>query len=118
MTAYIVTGPTVALTATATSSGSSITPAEASQNTNGGNGPAFLKVVNTSATETVFFRTDQTAPTAIIPVTATNPGNNSIGPGTTEFIKVNTTGQPPVEIFFAVVAASSTLVYVTPVNLV
>jgi len=116
-TAYLVAGPTVALTATATSSGSSITPANGSQGIDGANGPSYLKVVNTSATEPVFFRTGTTAPTAVIPVTATNTGSNCIGPGETAFLKVNDAGQAPVEIFFAVVAASSTAVYVTPVTL-
>ncbi len=118
MSAYIVAGATVALTATASSSGSSITPAAASVGLDGANGPSFLKVVNTSATEPVFFRTGATAPTAVIPVTATNTGSNCIAPGTTEYIKVNAAGQPPVEIFFAVVAATSTAVYVTPITLV
>ena len=116
-TPYIVAGPTVALTATATSSGSSITPANASQGQDGANGPAYLKVVNTSATVPVFFRVGTTAPTAVIPVTATNTGSNCIGPGQTEIIKVGIAGQPAEEIFFAVVAASSTAVYVTPVTL-
>jgi len=116
-TPYIVAGATVALTATATSSGSSITPAAANLGLDGANGPAYLKVTNTSATEPVFFRTGTTAPTAVVPVTATNTGSNCIGPGQTELIKVNAAGQAPVEIFFAVVAASSTAVYVTPVTL-
>jgi len=118
MNAYIVAGPTVALTATASSSGSSIAPAGANQGQDGSNGPNFLKVVNTSATVPVFFETGTTAPTAVIPVTATNTGSTCIAPGTTEYIKVNTGGQAPVEIFFAAIAASSTAVYVTPVNLV
>ena len=116
MSAIIVAGPTVALTATSSSSGSSITPANANLGLNGANGPAFLRVVNTSATEPVFFRTGTTAPTAVIPVTATNTGSTCIAPGATEYFKVNTASQPPVEIFFAVVAASSTAVYVTPVT--
>jgi hypothetical protein len=118
MSAIIVSGPTVALTATATSSGSSITPANASQSPAGGDGPSYLRVVNTSATEPVFFRTGTTAPTAVIPVTATNTGSTCIAPGATEYFKVGTAGQPTVEIFFAVVAASSTAVYVTPVALI
>lgn len=118
MNAYIVSGPTVALTATASSSGSSIAPDAANQGQDGSNGPNFLKVTNTSATEPVFFRVGTTAPTAVVPVTATNTGSNCIGPGATEYIKVGTAGQPAVEIFFAVVAASSTAVYVTPVTIV
>lgn len=118
MNAYIVAGATVALTATAASSGSSIAPADANSGQDGSNGPNFLKVTNTSATEPVFFRVGTTAPTAVIPVTATNTGSNCIAPGTTEYIKVNTGGQAPVEIFFAVIAASSTAVYVTPVTVI
>lgn len=112
MSAYIVAGPTVAVTATATSSGSSITPANANFGVDGANGPTVLKVVNTSASEPVFFKTATTAPTAVTAV------DNCIAPGATDFIQVSVPGQPAVEIFFAAVAASSTLVYVTPVTLV
>ena len=112
MTAYIVAGATVALTATATSSGSSIAPAGANTGLGGANGPTFLKVVNTSATVPVFFETAATAPTAVDGV------SNCIAPGATEFIQVATAGAAPSTVYFAVVAASSTAVYVTPITLV
>lgn len=112
MTAYIVAGPTVALTATSSSSGSSITPANANFGVDGANGPTVLKVVNTSATVPVFFKTATTAPTAVTAV------DNCIAPGATDFIQVSVPRQPAVEIFFAAVAATSTSVYVTPVTLV
>lgn len=118
MSTYIVAGATVALTATATSSGSSIAPADANSGLGGANGPTFLKVVNTSATEPVFFATAATAPTAVVPVTATNTGSNCIAPGATEFIQVATAGVAPSTVYFAVVAASSTAVYITPITLV
>ena len=116
-TPYIVAGATVALAATATSSGDSITPAAANFGLDGANGPSYLKVTNTSATVPVFFKTGTSAPTATIPVAATSTGSNCIGPGQTELIKVNNAGQAPVEIFFAVIAASAVDVYVTPVTL-
>lgn len=118
MSVYIVAGATVALTATATSSGSSIAPGAANSGVGGASGPTFLKVVNTSATEPVFFSSGATAPTAVIPVTATTTGSNCIAPGATEFIQIATAGQAPIEIFFAVVAATTSAVYVTPITLV
>ena len=112
MTAYIVAGPTVALTATSSSSGSSIAPAAANSGVGGANGPTFFKVVNTSATVPVFFATAATAPTAVDGV------SNCIAPGATDFIQVGVAGQVPATVYFAAVAASSTAVYVTPVTLV
>ena len=110
MSAYIVAGPTVALTATAVSSGGSIAPAAANSGVGGANGPTFLKVVNASVTLPVFFVTGATAPTAVDGV------SNCIAPGDTAFIQVATPGQAPTTVYFAVVASASTAVYVTPVN--
>lgn len=110
MTTYIVAGPTVALTATAVSSGSSIAPAAANSGVGGANGPTVFKVVN-SGTVPVFFATAATAPTAVDGI------SNCIAPGATDFIQVGVPRQAPVTVFFAAVAASSTAVYVTPVTL-
>ena len=111
MTAYIVAGPTVEVTATSSSSGGSIAPAAANTGVTGANGPTFFKVVNTSASVPVFFKTASTAPTAVTAV------DNCIAPGTTDFIQVAVAGQAPATVYFAAVAASSTLVYVTPVTI-
>lgn len=112
MTAYIVAGPTIEITATSSSSGGSITPAGANTGVGGNNGPTVFKVVNTSSSVPVFFKTAATAPTAVTLV------DNCIAPGSTDFIQVGVSGQAPATVFFAAVAASSTAVYVTPVTLV
>jgi len=112
MTAYIVVGPTVGLTATSSSSGSSIAPAAANSGVGGANGPTFFKVVNTSTTVPVFFATAATAPTAVY------GGSNCIAPGATDFIQVGVPGQAPATVYFAAIAASSTAVFITPVALV
>ena len=111
MTTYIVAGPTVELTATSSSSGSSIAPSAANSGVGGANGPTFFKVVNTSATIPVFFKTGLTAPTAVTAI------DNCIAPGATDFIQIGVAGQAPVTIYFAAVASSSTKVYVTPVTI-
>ena len=112
MTAYIVLGSTVRLAATTSSTGTAISPAAANSGVGGATGPTFFKVVNTSTTVPVFFATGATAPTAV----SAQVGSNCIAPGATDFIQVGVAGQPAVEIFFAVVAASSTAVYVTPIT--
>ena len=111
MTTYIVAGPTVEVTATSSSSGSSIAPSAANTGVGGANGPTFFKVVNTNATYPAFFKTGLTAPVAVTGV------DNPIAPLTTEFIQVSDAGQAPVEIFFAAVCTNSTKVYVTPVTI-
>lgn len=111
MTPYIVAGPTVALTATAVSSGGSIAPSDAQSGVGGANGPVFLKVVNTSATVPVFFATGASAPTAV------SGTSNCIAPGATNIIQTGVPRQIPETVFFAAVAAAATAVFVTPVSL-
>jgi len=114
MTAYIVLGSTVRLAATTSSTGTAISPAAANSGVGGATGPTFFKVVNTSTTVPVFFATGATAPTAV----SAQVGSNCIAPGATDFIQVGVPGQAPATVYFAVIAASSVDVYVTPVALV
>jgi len=116
--AYQVVGLTKALTATATSSGTSFTPAECNAAFSGTRGPYYLKITNGSADQNVFFVTDVTAPTAVIPTVGT-PGSTPIPAYGEIIVQVAGAGGllPQVPVYVAVVAASSSPVYITPVLL-
>lgn len=116
MNAYQITGNTKVITATSSSSEISITPGEAGISFSGQPGPFFLKITNGSADQNVFFCTGNTSQTAVAP-TAGNPANGVPIPAYGEVIVQVNDGPSvyPVTIYVAAVAASSTLVYVTPV---
>tara|TARA_R110000868_G_C10905598_1_gene764597 strand:+ start:147 stop:524 length:378 start_codon:yes stop_codon:yes gene_type:complete len=116
--AYQVVGLTKALTATATSSGTSFTPAECNAAFSGTRGPYYLKITNGSAADNIFFVTDTTAPTAVIP-TAGTPGSCAIPAYGEVIVQIAGAGGllPVVPVYIAVVAANSSPVYVTPVLL-
>jgi hypothetical protein len=67
MNAYQVVGATHRITATATSSQITITPAETQFSFSGVTGPIYLKITNGSASDNVYFATGLTSQTAVIP---------------------------------------------------
>ena len=116
--AYQVVGLTKVLTATTSSSGTSFTPAECNAAFSGTRGPYYLKITNGSADQNVFFVTGATAPTAVIP-TGVTAGSTPIPAYGEIIVQIAGAGGliPVVPVYVAVVAASSTPVYITPVLL-
>lgn len=117
--AYQVVGLTKVLTATSSSSGTSFTPAECNAAFSGTRGPYYLKITNGSATDNVFFVTsDAAGPTAVIPTGGT-AGSTAIPAYGEIIVQIAGAGGliPVVPVYVAVIAASSSPVYITPVLL-
>jgi hypothetical protein len=113
--AYQVTGSTVLVTATSTSSEISITPAEAGFNFAGQRGPIFFKITNGSNSENIYFATGTTSQTAVIPTGDGASAGSCVIPAYAEVIvQVQCTCGNTV--YVACVAASSSPVYITPVT--
>jgi len=119
MIAYQVTGLTHLITATSTSSETSITPTEAGFSFSGHNGPAYLKITNGSASENIYFSTGTTTQTAVIPTgDGANAGSCVIPAYAEVIVQVAPDLGTPATIYVAAVAANSSPVFITPVVLV
>lgn len=116
--AYQVIGNTIRINANVTPGTANIAPF--SGGFTGTTGPVFVKVDNTNGGAVdVFLNSSTTNPnvTATIATVGTPGTGVTIQHGATEFIQV-ASGTVPATVYFAIAAASSVPVYITPVTLV
>ena len=118
MVAYQVIGDTIRINANATPGTGNIAPFTGGFT--GTTGPVFVKVVNTNGGAVEVFLNFSTTDANVTSTIATvgTPGTGvPIQHGETAFIQV-ASGTVPATVYFAIAAASSVPVYITPVTLV